>query len=440
MALLSEIIKSSEALRYHSKSAEIAGQNLAHVNDKDYARQRVLAREGVMHSSSYGGLTTSGLESAGLDHARNVILDSRVVNELGETASLEARKEVLDLLQSALGEKIDRQGLNVGLDASHESDLAAGSLTRALNDFFNAFQELSASPDEPTIKQALLHSIDTVVKRFNEAGSSFEQIEKDLTVSVQRSIDDVNRILEQIHEVNKQVRRFQLQDKGTAVSYIDRRQALLEELSQIINFTTEDDLVDDKPSGFINIFTTGADGEKINLLAPQGAKPMTNDWGQEVVIPATSTLGSSPATVRAKIDADGKLGRVEVVNGGSKYDDSDGPLLVSFLPPASTFTPDADNTKQGNAEDVPNGNPAGQAVDRGGETSALVGTPQSSGTPLAEVKHSEGEVFYQDGEYYQALSSTQVGDSLLDNPEKFLKITTPPLNGVVEEKSFATRI
>ena len=52
MGLLSEIVKSSEALRYHSKSAEIAGQNLAHVNDKDYARQRVLAREGVMHSRS----------------------------------------------------------------------------------------------------------------------------------------------------------------------------------------------------------------------------------------------------------------------------------------------------------------------------------------------------------------------------------------------------
>ena len=71
MALLSEIIKSSEALRYHSKSAEIAGQNLAHVNDKDYARQRVLAREGVMHSSNFGGLNTPGLESAGLDHARS---------------------------------------------------------------------------------------------------------------------------------------------------------------------------------------------------------------------------------------------------------------------------------------------------------------------------------------------------------------------------------
>ena len=46
MSLLGEISKNSEALRYHARTAEIAGQNLAHVNDENYARQRVLAKEG----------------------------------------------------------------------------------------------------------------------------------------------------------------------------------------------------------------------------------------------------------------------------------------------------------------------------------------------------------------------------------------------------------
>ena len=42
MSLLGEISKTTEALRYHSKTAESTGQNLAHVNDRSYARQRVL--------------------------------------------------------------------------------------------------------------------------------------------------------------------------------------------------------------------------------------------------------------------------------------------------------------------------------------------------------------------------------------------------------------
>ena len=213
MSLLGEISKNSEALRYHARTAEVAGQNLAHVNDEKYARQRVLAREGVMHKA-FGGLLSSSLEVAGVEHARSELLDRRVVNEVGTGKSLAAQKEVLELLQVALGEEITRQGVNVGLDDLHESDLAPGSLTRALNDFFNTFEELSASPYEPAIKQELFHKIQTLVKRFNEAGKSLESIESDLTETIERSVVDANRILAQIHETNIQVRRFELLDQG----------------------------------------------------------------------------------------------------------------------------------------------------------------------------------------------------------------------------------
>ena len=55
----------------------------------------------------------------------------------------------------------------------------------------------------------------------------------------------------------------------------------------------------------------------------------------------------------------------------------------------------------------------------------------STGTP--DVKYKEGEVFHRNGEYYQALSPTQVGDSL-ENADKFLKITQPVIGGVIDEK------
>ena len=474
MSLLGEISKNSEALRYHAKTAEIAGKNLAHVNDETYARQRVLAREGVMYGS-FGELQTSGLEAAGLDHARSELLDKRVVNELSETASLEARKEILDLLQGALGETITRSGINVGLDDLHDSDLAPGSLTRALNDFFNAFQELSASPDEPTIKQELFNKVGTLVKRFNDAGGSLDSIEEDLSETVRRSVDDVNRVLAQLHEVNKQVRRFELQDKGKAVTYRDRRQALLEELSQLMDFKVEEDVDPESglPSGFINLYVQGSANEKVNLLDPMGPKNITNDWGQEFVIAAPSDPNGTQAKVRAKIDADGNLGRFEVLDGGSLYNDSEGPILVSLLPPKPTtnlvetetgevvsapksgtveevFVAQGDEVKQGDplvnvavdddetevAADA--NNVAGQAtgidapVDDGNELSAVTGGSVANTVPfLSEVARMEGDVFYQGDAYYQALTNTQKGDDVSDTL-KFMKITTWP-NGQVQE-------
>ena len=55
---LGEISKNSKPSPISSRTAEVAGQNLAHVNDESYARQRVLAKEGVMYTSA-GGLLTS---------------------------------------------------------------------------------------------------------------------------------------------------------------------------------------------------------------------------------------------------------------------------------------------------------------------------------------------------------------------------------------------
>lgn len=456
MSLLGEISKNSEALRYHAKAAEIAGQNLAHVDDESYARQRVLTREGVMHGN-FGGLQTSGLESSGLDHARSVMLDKRVVRELGETASLTARKEIVDLLQGALGEKITREGINAGLNDSYNSDLAPGSLSHALNEFFNKFQELSASPDDPTIKQSLFYAVQTLTQRFNEAGSSFDEIDADLTETVRRSIDDANRILAQINEVNIQVRRFELQDRGKAVSYRDRRQALLEELAQIIDFEVEEETLGGKPTGFINLFASGTNGENVVLLDSTGERFLQNQWGQEFNVALPEDPTGQPARVTAKIDAEGKLGRLEVLNGGSKYDDSENPLIVTLFPPKSNESVDILGSTDSDVAptqiigdqvtfpDIENGiavtadneaaslnAPAnGMATDRGVALSSTQAGALNHSSSNSFIARKEGEVFYQGGSYYQALSDTQKDDALSDE-KKFMQISSAP-NGFVEE-------
>ena len=478
MSLLGEINKTSEALRYHAKTAEIAGQNLAHVNDESYARQRVLAREGVMYGS-FGELQTSALEASGLDHARSELLDRRVVMEVGESASLEAKKEILDLLQAALGETIVNPGINAGLDDMHDSILAPGSLARAMNDFFNSFHELSASPDEPTIKQELYNKTETLVRRFNDAGSSLDQIESDLSDTVKRSVDDINRILAQLHEVNKQVRRFELQGKGKAVSYRDRRQALLEELSNRMDFKVEEDKDPNtqKPSGFLNIFVRTKDGRDVNLLSSEGPKSVTNNWNQEVSFGESlierdlklkgfsepveiSTIvaqevaklnpGGSAAQLRAKIDGNGQLGRVEILDGGSLYDDADGPILVTFLPPQPTVGSNAEEEQLEDEEDPGQQEAdavdmAGQPVDNGFALAANVSAPVELQTNIELLSENrdrqKGDVFYfRKGELsednkevalWQALEDTAKGIDP-NSSDQFMEIKTWP-NGKVEQ-------
>ena len=189
-----------------------------------------------------GALNTSTLEAGGLDHARNQLLDKRVFAEFGESANLDTQKEILSLLQAALGESINRQALSGGLNGEHDSNLAAGGLARALDDLFNAFQELSASPDESTAKEEIINKILTLTKRFNDAGQAIDVIDSDLSDSVDSAVGNVNRLLEQIYEVNLQVKRFELLGQGKAVTYRDQRQGLLEDLSKLIDFKIDPEI------------------------------------------------------------------------------------------------------------------------------------------------------------------------------------------------------
>jgi flagellar hook-associated protein FlgK len=453
VSLLGEISKNSEALRYHAKTAEVAGQNLAHVNDETYARQRVIAREGVMHKA-FGGLLTSGLEAAGVEHARNELLDRRVINEVGEGKSLAAQKEILELLQVALGEEITRQGVNVGLDDLHESDLAPGSLTRALNDFFNTFEELSASPYEPAIKQELFHKIQTLTKRFNEAGQSLEQIESELTGTIERSVEEANRILEQIHAANIQVRRFELLDQGRAVSYRDERQALLERLAGYVNFTTKEEVNEvNNPTGFLSLYVPGEHGTPPSshaILDNNGVVGFTNNWGQEVALAAPVDALGSTAKVRAKIGSDGKLGRFEILDGGSRYNDSDGPFLFTLLPPKTQGSSGDQAAADDQQEQAPQQDAgadglqadptlqAGQGVDTqitNDTADTFPADTQEAVTadPLkSEEARTVGEVFHQGGKYYQALTTT-IKDDLLADEGKFMVIQEPLPNGIFAE-------
>ena len=398
--MLGEIVKTTNALRYHAKAAETAGRNLAHVDDENYARQRILLKEGSMHSE-LGGLNTSTLNHSGLEQARNPLLDKRLLSEFGESSALDAQKEILVLLQATLGESIDRQGIDGGLDDFHDSNLSAGGLARALDDLFNSFQELSASPDEATAKQEIFNKIQTLSKRFNDAGEGLDEIDSVLSSNVEQSVSSVNRLLKQLHEVNLQIKRFELLDRGAAVSYRDRRQGLLEDLSQLIDFKIDPE-VDEKTgreTGFWEINSTDKDGQVVKLVSvknlnenaeesPVFTATLTKDFGNIVSL---QNDGGTGAKIRAKIDASGSLGFVEVLDGGTQYSDTNGPVLVTFAPP-------------------------------------LIKEDLGEGKSLSNFE--TGEVFSQGGAFFQSLGRTLAGSDLQDD-KMFLKISELPPSGKV---------
>ena len=58
---------------------------------------------------------------------------------------------------------------------------------------------------------------------------------------------------------------------------------MLEGLARHLDVKVEEDIeaATGKPSGLLNLFVSGAKGEKINLLDPAGPKVISTDWRQD---------------------------------------------------------------------------------------------------------------------------------------------------------------
>ena len=181
--------------------------------------------------------------------------------------------------------------------------------------------------------------------------------------------------------------------QGKAVTYRDNRQGLLEDLSKLINFniSPEVDAATGRDTGFLNLSTLDHQNQKVDLLTSEkGVTSISKDFGN--IINLENTMGDA-AQVRAKIAVDGTLGHIEVLDGGSQYDDTEGPILFAIAPP-------------------------------------VIGSEQENISTTATVAHSTGEVFSQGGKLYQAMTDTLAGSELADG-SLFLEISSFPPNGQV---------
>ena len=150
--------------------------------------------------------------------------------------------------------------------------------------------------------------------------------------------------------------------------------------------------------------------------------------------------GGKDVVVRAHVDADGKLGKVEVVDGGNLCDDSDAPLLIHFclnLFLKMELENLVDPVVVGEGDEA---NPAGQPVDFGNDLAAVTGGATQlndlANATLENSARTEGDIFYYakpDGTLglWQALENTIAGIDPNEN-DQFMEITDWP-NGKVAE-------
>ncbi|MBM3879971.1 MAG: flagellar hook-associated protein FlgK [Verrucomicrobia bacterium] len=233
--LLDSLGLSQRALQVHQQGLQVAGHNLANINNTAYARQRLALQTTTPIATPTGALGT-GLEIATVLQARSAVLDREVTAEESVTGSLQARQRALESAQATLGNAI---GLPTDTVASTSAPGNSGaSLAGKLSDFFNAFQDLATAPADITARLSVIASADSLAAGFRQTAQRLDQLDQSLDQELETQLTDANRLLGQIANLNQAIARYEGRTGSTANDLRDTRQQRLEELAHIVRFET----------------------------------------------------------------------------------------------------------------------------------------------------------------------------------------------------------
>ncbi len=138
-------------------------------------------------------------------------------------------------------------------------------LSSAMNDYFNAWHEVSNNPDELAQRTSLLKKAESLINIAKDTERALEDSREFINEDITDTVNKINGLVEKIAGLNKQIVEIEAGTSQEANDLRDKRQNLIGELSELIGFfTIEDDY------GRVTIVAGGVnivDGERFKTLS-----------------------------------------------------------------------------------------------------------------------------------------------------------------------------
>ncbi|AJY74517.1 flagellar hook-associated protein FlgK [Paenibacillus beijingensis] len=203
------------------------GHNIANANTEGYTRQRVtmtaskpMEAYGLNRSTATGQLGT-GVEAASIERIRTAFLDEQYRNESKFLGSWQIQSETLDKLEKVLNEPSDN------------------GIRTVFEKFWSSWSDLSKDPENVTNRQIVKQNALALVDSFNQTSEHLEDLNADLSASIDAKASQANTMIQSISDLNVQIKKIEaLGDDANDLR--DKRDLLTDKLSKLVNVTVND--------------------------------------------------------------------------------------------------------------------------------------------------------------------------------------------------------
>ncbi len=202
------------------------GNNIANANTPGYSRQRVnfvqstaIPAPGINRAQVPGQMGT-GVEMGSIQRVRESFIDIQYRGENNKLGYWDSKANALSKMEDIVNEP------------------STNGLAATMSQFWQSLQDLSVNPENEGARAVVLQRGLAVTETFHYMHDSIQSIKDDLGNEISVSTVDMNSILKQINEVNKQI--SEIEPHGYLPNDLyDQRDQLVDQLSNYVNVSVE---------------------------------------------------------------------------------------------------------------------------------------------------------------------------------------------------------
>lgn len=206
------------------KALSIANHNITNAATPGYTRQVAEIQANMPYGASGAGMLGTGSELTAVNRVRDSYIDYRYWNEAGTSGEWKVKESALADFEMLFNETQD------------------SGFTKVMNEFYVTMQELSKDPSSLPARVSLKEKAISLAKYFNNMSTQLQRLQRDYNSSVRSKVDEINSYSKQIRDLNDQIYKAEL-DGSTANDLRDKRQLLVDKLSQIVNIDVSERVV-----------------------------------------------------------------------------------------------------------------------------------------------------------------------------------------------------
>lgn len=220
-----------QSLLQNQSAINTSAKNIANMNSDIYKRRQVVITESTLGFTGMNG----GISHADTIRVENQFIDSQLRYERQDLGKRESDQVILQQVEDVFGEPND------------------AGLSKVLTSFWNSWNALSTNPESLSARNEVRSQGQSLARTFQKMDTDFGNLQRNLREEYTAKVDDVNRMLNQMGELNRRILR---QPSG---DLLDQRDALINDISPMLELD-----VRENSNGTVTLATNGT------LLISQG--------------------------------------------------------------------------------------------------------------------------------------------------------------------------